>query len=293
MSADRWNEHNVRVGAFAFLLRSPVRDVIDAVARLYRDYPDTAEDGIPDFTVAVAPPSPIRRWFRPKLELLCDVEIPGMAPQPIDHGPLALEMGMNLQLAAGMHRFLLLHAGAVERDGHSMLMTGDSGAGKSTLTATLGWSGWRLFGDEFTLVDTATGLLHPHPRPVSLKNESADLLAAFAPADRFGPAFHGTIKGSIRHLLPPLDAIRRMDEPAPPRLILLPQFEADANPEAHRLGVAETFARLTQASTNYRTLGEPGFDALVRLADIPAYAMRYSSSADAISLIEQLWAHHA
>lgn len=291
MTAADWHEHMVRVGPFAFLLRSPIRSVIDAVADLYRDYPASAEDGIPDFTVAVAPPSAIRRWVRPKLELICDIELPGMAPQPFEHGLLALEMGMNLQLAAGMHRFLLLHAGAVERDGQTMLMTGDSGAGKSTLSATLGWSGWRLLGDEFALVDPATGLFHPHPRPVSLKNESADILADIAPADRFGPIFHGTIKGSIRHLLPPPDAIVRMDEPALPRIILLPHFEASAAPEAHRLGVAETFAHLTQASTNYKALGERGFEALGRLANVPAYAMRYGSSVDAIGMIEELWAH--
>ncbi len=291
MSIADWHQHVVRVGPFGFQLRSPIRSVIDAVATLYRDYPAAAADDIPDYTVAVAPPSLLRRWVRPKLELLCDIELPGMAPQPVEHGLLALEMGMNLQLAVGMHRYLLLHAGAVARDGQAMLMTGNSGAGKSTLSATLGWSGWRLFGDEFALVDPATGLLHPHPRPVSLKNESADLLAALAPADRFGPVFHGTIKGSIRHLLPPVDAIDRMDEPAPPRIILLPHFEAGAAPEAHRLGVAETFAHLTQASTNYKALGESGFDALVRLANVPAYAMRYGSSQDAIGMIEELWAH--
>lgn len=291
MNAANWHEHSIRIGAFAFRLRSPIRSVIDAVVELYRDYPSDAEDGIADFTVAVAPPSLIRRWIRPKLELLCDIELPGMAPQPVGHGLLALEMGMNLQLAAGMHRLLLLHAGAVERGGQTLLMTGDSGAGKSTLSATLAWSGWRLFGDEFALVDPATGLFHPHPRPVSLKNESTDLLGGIAPADRFGPVFHGTIKGSIRHLLPPPDAIARMDDPAPPRIIVLPQFEAGAAPEAHRLGVAETFAHLTQASTNYKVLGEAGFKAIVQLANVPAYAMRYGSSADAIGMIEELWAH--
>ena len=291
MRSDRWHERQVRVGAYGFLLRSPIASVIAAVDRLYRDYPQDLADDVPDFAVAVAPPSRLRGWFRPKLDLHCDVEVPGMASQPLAHGPLALEMGMNLQLAAGMHRHVLLHAGVVEREGGAVLITGDSGAGKSTLSATLGWSGWRLFGDEFGLLDPVSGNLLPHPRPISLKNESAEILAELAPADRFGPVFSGTIKGSIRHLLPPVEAIARMDEPAPPRLILMPEFAAGATPEAHRLGVAETFARLTQASTNYRALGEAGFEALVRMANVPAFAIRYGSSADALALIETLWAH--
>lgn len=287
MNRDRWAEHAVRVGPFSFLLRSPLSRVIADVGHLYRDYPSA--DPVVDYTVAVAPPSALRRWWRPKLDLHSDAPVIGTAPQPAAHGPLALEMGMNLQLAAGMQRLLLIHAGAVERDGGALIMTGESGAGKSTLSAFLAWSGWRLLGDEFALIDPSSGEVRAHPRPMSLKNESAALLAGLAPAGRFGPAFHGTIKGTVRHLLPPVEAVRGMDEPARPRLILLPEFTPGAPPEALRLSPAETFVRLTQASTNYRALGEAGFSALVRLAGTPAYAIRYASSADAAGLIEGLW----
>src|SRR3546814_18475099 len=77
---------------------------------------------------------------------------------------------MNLQMALGQRRYLLLHASAVERDGRALLMTGMSGAGKSTLAALLGSRGWRLMGDEFALVDPGTGIVHAFPRLVSLKN---------------------------------------------------------------------------------------------------------------------------
>jgi len=290
--AGRWRERVVRCGPFAFLLRSPVGAVIDAVAALYRDYPADAEDGVVDYTVAVAPPNPLRRWIRPRLDLRCDVEIPDMAPQPLAHGLLALEMGMNLQIAVGMHRFLLLHAGAAARGDGAVLVTGDSGAGKSTLAALLGWGGWRFLGDEFALVEPATGDLHPFPRPASLKNDSIDLLAARAPGGVFGPLFEGTIKGRIRHLAPPRDAVAAMDVPATPRLILTPAFEAGAPAEARRLGVAETFVLLTQASTNYRTLGEAGFLALAALAETPAYAVRYGSADAALALVDSLWDAH-
>jgi HprK-related kinase A len=288
----RWRERVVRCGPFGFLLRSPVGAVIEAVEALYRDYPADAEDGIVDYTVAVAPPHPVRRWIRPRLDLRCDIEIPDMAPQPVAHGLLALEMGMNLQIAVGMHRFLLLHAGAAARGDGAVLVTGDSGAGKSTLAALLGWSGWRFLGDEFALVDPAGGALLPFPRPASLKNESIPLLEARAPDGVFGPVFDGTIKGRIRHLAPPAAALAAMDRPAAPRLILTPAFEAGAPSEARRLGVAETFVLLTQASTNYRSLGEAGFDALARLADVPAYAVRYGSADAALALVEELWAAH-
>lgn len=288
-----WTSRTVRVGPFAFELRSPLPEVIAAADHLYRDYPAATEDGVVDYGVAVLPPSPLRRWLRPKLVLACDIEIPFMSPVPRAHGLLALEMGMNLQLAAGMHRYLLLHAAAVARDGEALVMTGDSGAGKSTLAAMLGYRGWRFLGDEFALLGPKDGCFHPFPRPTSLKNASIDLLRDVAPADRFGPRFEGTIKGTIQHLLPPAEAIAAMDAPARPRLIVIPGFAPNAEPAKRRLGQAEAFVRLSQASTNYRAIGEAGFEALWQLvATTPAYEIAYGSTAAAEALIDELWAAH-
>ena len=288
-----WPHRIVRVGPFAFELRSPLREVIAAADHLYRDYPDATDDGIVDYSVAVLPPSWLRRWLRPKLMLACDIEIPFMSPVPRAHGLLALEMGMNLQLAAGMHRFLLLHAGAVARDGGALVMTGDSGAGKSTLAAILGYRGWRFLGDEFALLSPVDGAFHPFPRPTSLKNASIDLLRTIAPPDRFGPRFDDTIKGIIQHLLPPADAIAAMDEPARPRLIVMPTYAAGTEPMTRRLSKSEAFVRLSQASTNYRALGEAGFETMWRLVDTtPAYDIGYGSTEAAEALIDHLWAAH-
>lgn len=285
-----WPSRTVGVGPFVFELRSPVAGVIAAANRLYRDYPADA-GGIVDYSVAVLPPSPLRRWIRPKLVLACDIEIPFMSPVPVEHGLLALEMGMNLQIAAGMHRFLLLHAAAVARDGQALVMTGDSGAGKSTLAATLGYRGWRFLGDEFALLSPIDNRLHPFPRPTSLKNSSIDLLRTEAPADRFGPRFENTIKGTIQHLLPPTDAIATMSQPAAPRLIVVPRYQAESEPWSRRLGKSEAFVRLSQASTNYRSLGEPAFEALWTLVDTtPAYEISYGSTAAAEAVIQELWA---
>jgi hypothetical protein len=56
-------------------------------------------------------------------------------------------------------------------------------------------------GDEFALLDLQTGLLHPFPRAVSLKNESVAVMEAqMVGRERFGPVLVGTPKGSIRHL---------------------------------------------------------------------------------------------
>lgn len=293
MSSERWPSRTVRVGAFSFELRSPLADVVAAADALYRDYPDEPAGGIVDYQVAVMPPSWIRRWIRPNLVLACDVEVPFMAPVPREHGLLALEMGMNLQLAAGMHRYVLIHAGAVARGGSGVLMTGDSGAGKSTLAAMLGHRGWRFLGDEFALLDLADAKLSPFPRPISLKNESIALLEAIAPADRFGPRFEETIKGSVRHLAPPREAIAAMDEAVQPRLIVMPAFVAGAEPSLRPISRAEAFFHISQSSTNYRVIGEKAFEAVWRLVEsAPAYEITYGSTDGAQALLDELWARH-
>jgi hypothetical protein len=100
---------------------------------------------------------PWRRWLRPSVAIRGDYILPDAAPLALEHGLLAAEMGMNLQMALGQKRYLLLHAATVERDGRALLMTGASGAGKSTLSALLGEHGWRLMGDEFALLDLEDG----------------------------------------------------------------------------------------------------------------------------------------
>ena len=82
---------------------------------------------------------------------------------PLIQGLLAAEMGMNLQVALGHRRHLLLHAAVVARDDRAILMSGVSGAGKSTLSLMLSQRGWRFLGDEFAMIDPDTGWAHPFP----------------------------------------------------------------------------------------------------------------------------------
>lgn len=277
----------VRVGPAGFRIGSPWRGAIAGMRELYRGYP-TPHDGIPDFGVRLEPDRPWRRWLRPSLAIRGDYMLPDALPLPLHLGLLAGEMGMNLQMALGHRRQLLLHASAVERDGRALLMTGASGSGKSTLSALLGQRGWRFLGDEFALVDLRNGALRPFPRPISLKNESIGLF----PAGEIVAVLEGTPKGRLGYLRAPADAVARMDDTAQPALILFPRF---GHAKAVRpIARSEVFVRLTQASTNYVALGEPGFDALTRLVrEVPARAIDYPDTSAAIDLVESLWAELA
>lgn len=279
---------SVRIGPVGFRIGSDWRAPIAQLENLYRDYPKP-RDGIPDFTVRLFARRPWRRLIRPSVEIGGDYMLPEAAPLPLRHGLLAAEMAMNLQMALGARRYLLLHASAVERDGRALLMTGESGAGKSTLATLLAAKGWRFMGDEFALLDPATGLVHAFPRLISLKNEGIAAAAAVWPDARKGPLLRATPKGDIRHMVPDARAIAAMDTPAKPTLLLFPRY--GFAPETRSVLPAEAFVRMTQASTNYVALGEAGFRALTGLiAGVPSIAVDYPDGARAIEQVEALWA---
>jgi len=278
----------LKVGPVAFRIGSDWEAPLAQLRRLYAGYP--TPEGICDFTVRVEADKPWRRRLRPSVAIRGDYVLPDAAPLPLAQGLLAAEMGMNLQMALGQRRYLLLHAGAVERDGQALLLTGESGAGKSTLSALLGERGWRFLGDEFALLGLGDGELRPFPRAVSLKNAAADLFADL-PEERFGPVLSGTPKGTIRHLRPNDAAIAGMHDRVPPALILFPRFGPERPAAVRPVGAAELFMRLTQASTNYVALARTGFDALTRLCrSVPAAAIDYGSTEEALALVDRLWA---
>jgi HprK-related kinase A len=278
---------SIQIGPVGFRIGSAWKAPLDALARLYAAYP-APEGGVADFTVRLEPEKPWRRFIRPSVAIHGDYILPDAAPLSLAHGLLAAEMGMNLQMALGQKRYLLLHAASAEKDGRALIMTGESGAGKSTLAALLGERGWRLMGDEFALLDMDDGALLPFPRAISLKNGAIKVMEAEVAAERFGPRLAGTPKGDIRHLRPNAEALARMGERARPALILFPRFGPAA--AVRGVGAAEVFMRLTQASTNYVALGRRGFDALTGLiAANPALAIDYPDTDSALGLVESFW----
>lgn len=270
------------VGPVSFRVGSDWPAPIAALDALYRDYPRPA---FADYSVRLEAASPWRRWLRPSIRLAGDYTLPDASPLPLIQGLLAAEMGMNLQVALGHRRHLLLHAAVVARDDRAILMSGVSGAGKSTLSLMLSQRGWRFLGDEFAMIDPDTGWAHPFPRPVSLKNES---LALIPEGCRVGPLLVGTPKGDVRHVAPPASAIAAMAAPARPALLVFLRFGFPA--ALSGLAPTETFVRLTQASTNYVAMGEAGFRTLTRLrAEVPAVALDYPDGEAGVAAIEALW----
>ena len=73
-----------------------------------------------------------------------------------------------------------------------------------------------------------------------------------------------------------------------PALLLFPRFGHEA--ALRPVGQGEAFMRLTQASTNYVALGEPGFAALTRfVTGVPACAIDFPTGDAAFEMVGRLW----
>src|SRR5690606_29629152 len=167
-----------------------------------------------------------RRLFRSRrVRLVVDGRVPH-EDLPLDQALAVLEWGINLVIALRMPAFLLLHSAALERNGGLLLLPAAPGFGKTTLCAALAHRGFRLFSDEFGLVRPGTIDFLPLPRPMPLKNESIDVIRAFAPDAEIGPTIHNTRKGTIAHVKAPTDSVQRSAETAQVRWVVFPRWEA-------------------------------------------------------------------
>jgi HprK-related kinase A len=199
-----------------------------------------------------------------------------------------LEWGLNWCIATQAHQFLMLHSAVVEKNGDSLILPALPGAGKSTLCAALSHRGWRLLSDEFGLIEPETKRVLPLPRAVPLKNRSIEVIRRFAPEAHLGPVFENTRKGTVAHMRPPGDSLARQREPARPRWILFPRFQANADLTIRPIEKAVAFIRLSQNSFNYRLLGALGFRTLAPLIrTCNCYSLRFGDLDEVVAALDR------
>ena len=279
----------IRTGPFSLKVQSRIPFVAQGLTELYGQFEvRNAHESFADFHVSVNPPDNLRRWVRPQAVFSFDGMHP-FKPLPGDQAFPMLEWGLNWCVSTHAHQYLIIHAAVVEKNGRAAILPAPPGSGKSTLTAGLVLSGWRLLSDELTLIDRKTGLLHPLPRPVSLKNSSIEVIRAFSPDVYINRASHDTAKGTVAHMCPPRESVRRQHESARPGWVIFPKWEAGASTRLTPRSQAQTFMYLAQNAFNYSHLGADGFRTGTALIDQSiCYDFRYSKLDEAIVAFDQL-----
>lgn len=281
---------SLSIGATSVELRVQSRRAARDIADLYAGYPVETPERLCDLHISMGKSAWQRALRRPAMIVTVDGERP-FNPMPDDHALPAFESAINWSIWRRSLAYLILHAGVVEKDGQALLLPGASGSGKSTLCAALANAGWRLLSDEFAMIRLDNGRVQPHPRPISLKNESISVVAGFAADVHLSRIYHGTAKGDVAFMRPSAGAIAQAGEAAVPRCVVFPRFHVDATGMVRRLDRRDAFLRLMNSSTNYFQLMQTGFETLCgTVAHSRQFDLEYATLEQAISHIEAIWA---
>jgi HprK-related kinase A len=126
-------------------------------------------------------------------------------------------------------------------------------------------------------------------RPISLKNASIEVIRRFAARAVLGPTVRDTLKGSVAHMRPPVDSVRRAAQRARPRWIVRPRYEAGASSRVVPLSKGRAFMLLAESAFNYDLHGQRGFDALAQLIEAcECFEFAYAELEDAVKVYEEL-----
>lgn len=269
-------------------IHSKLALVANGIALQYADHPVEPDDGFADFNVHVKSPAGIRRWFQPQVLFQFDSNTP-FSPLPAAQAFPMLEWGLNWCVSSYCNQYLCIHAAVIEKNGRAAILPAPPGSGKSTLSAGLICRGWRLLSDELTLIDPSTGRIIPLVRPVSLKNASIDVIRRFSPDSVFSPGVKDTVKGTVAHMKPPIESVRRAFEPAQPGWMILPRYQAGAPARLAPLSKGQAFMQLAENAFNYSLHGRRGFETLANLIDTSGcYEFTYSRLEEAVDVFETL-----
>ena len=271
-------------------LTSSLDAVAEELATLYADYLVFENNAACDFHIRLFEPKGLRRFFRRQVQFALDEFLP-FKPLPFCQAHAMLEWGLNWCVGNRDQTHLIMHAGVVAIAGKAMIMPAASGSGKSTLSAALCQEGFQLLSDELCLLALDARTVTPMTRPVSLKNQSIDLIKARYPSTVFSRTAHDTRKGTVAHMRPPeksvqLATLGEHNHAPTPALMVIPQYIAGSRLQWHSIAPEEALSFCISQIFNFSVLGEAGFDALLQLLrTIPVYSLSYANLDDAIPFL--------
>ena len=255
---------------------------------LYGDCLLAKDSEFVDFHVTLDCPFSLRRLIRPQVRFLLDGRAP-FSSLPLAQAMPMFEWGLNWCVTTHANHYLIIHAAIVEKNGRAAMLPAPPGSGKSTLCAGLVSRGWKLLSDELAMISLKDGSVVPMPRPISLKNQSIDVIRSFAPEAMFSPSVKDTMKGTVALMRPPMASVAVGTLSCKLRWVVFPQFKVGAPLTLEPITKARAFMRIADNAFNYGVLGEVGFNLLAdAIETIDAYDFQYSDLEESISSFDRL-----
>jgi len=277
----------LRVGPYIYNVQSNLSSVAAGIKTLYADFRLADPREFVDYNVAILRSGFVQR-IRGEAEFIFDGKSP-FDTIPTGQAYAFLEWGMNWCVALHTNEYLKLHAAAVSRGNIGIIMPGVPGAGKSTLCAALGLSGWRILSDEHTMIPPDTVEIVPLCRPVSLKNESIEVIRSFSSSAIFGPISKKTHKGVVVHMKADLQADSHDTKNVQARAMIFPRYARDEPQRLSPRRRTDSFILAAYHSFNYSLLCEAGFEAMRTLIEnVDCYDLVYHDLLWAVETVNDL-----
>ena len=177
---------------------------------------------------------------------------------------------------------VFLHAGGVSRGDELALIAGPAGFGKTTLILELLQRGWTYFSDDLTMIETASGLMHPFPKPLHIKRAATwnEHKSSWAPPSWLPPPRES-------YLIPP-SAFQVAEAPLPAARLVFPLFRPGARLELRPLSAAQSLAHCLQnLRVGSRVTAQTAASLRRLVAQAPAAELRHGGAPMAAQALQE------
>lgn len=161
---------------------------------------------------------------------------------------------------------LIIHAGAVRKGDHLLLIPGFSGSGKSTLVAWHLARGWEYLGDDLVCLSFQEKRVCPCPLPLKLANPPHPLITAVESIPHMFLS-KSWYRKKLRYLVRPAQDIPAASTAETSIELVFPVFFWGAEFSFSPLTRQETFRALVPHCLNFSNHPGESFDALTWLVD--------------------------
>ena len=282
-----FKSYHISIPPFNFALSSKIPSVHRHIECIYADHQtfDNNSDNFIDFNVKINESSLPRKWIKPQARFFSDDQEP-FIPLPYSQAHAFLEWGMNWCVASTEANWLIVHSAILAKDDKAIMFPAPPGSGKSTLTAHLALKGWRLLSDEMTIIELNTRTAIPFVRPISLKNNSIDLVKQWFPEAIMSEVAIDTQKGDVAHVKPSIESVNAGTQKAEIVGVVFPKYNAEKQLEIFELAQTDTFMQLASNSFNYNVIGAEAFSTIGKIVDeCPGFEIQYNDLAEVESFL--------
>ncbi|MFO6424948.1 HprK-related kinase A [Motilimonas sp. KMU-193] len=280
----------IDIPPFLVRVRCPLASFGQFLLEHYPHHLCSTEPQVASFDIEIKYENSWRRLIKAQIRFYQSESAPFYS-MPTSHLPILWEWGLNYCIASKYHSCLTLHAAVVAKAGQAMVIPAPPGSGKSTFCALLCLHGWQLLSDEFAIIDLASGEVRPLPRPISLKNESIEVIKAALQQGGEGilsAEFCGTSKGRVALYSPPVSCHAPQDRTYPIKHVIFPKFNPQQRCQLEVMSPAQCLMLLADNSFNFAILGQQAFSCLADIvANSRAYQLDYSDFSRVLVELEE------